>query len=125
MKIDTLIKAEGYATAIAGKWHVSLIHKHNTINAFGFDQYQVWQIFDKEGNKRRRYWAPHMNRNGTLITDQVKDRYGPDVDVEFLLDFITTNAEEKQPFWTTLPLACLIPVGTDPRYGRSALPEAT
>ena len=38
------LKAAGYATAIAGKWHVSLLHKHNTINAFGFDQYQVWQV---------------------------------------------------------------------------------
>lgn len=31
------LKEAGYATAIAGKWHVSLLHKHNTINAFGFD----------------------------------------------------------------------------------------
>ena len=80
------LKAAGYATAIAGKWHVSLLHKHNTINKFGFDQYQVWQIFDKEGNKRRRFWKPHMNRNGTLITEEVKDRYGPDVFVDFLED---------------------------------------
>ncbi len=92
------LKKAGYATAIAGKWHVSLLHKHNTISESGFDQYQVWQIFDKEGNKRRRFWAPHINRNGTLITDQVKNRYGPDVDVEFLTDFIKTNAEKKQPF---------------------------
>jgi arylsulfatase A len=92
------LKAEGYATAIAGKWHVSLIHKHNTITAFGFDHYQVWQIFDKDGNKRRRYWKPHLNRNGSLITEKVKDRYGPDVDVEFLTDFIKTNAAKKQPF---------------------------
>jgi len=97
------LKSAGYATAIVGKWHVSLLHKHNTINEFGFDQYQVWQIFDKEGNKRRRYWTPHSNRNGTVIADQIKDRYGPDVDMEFLLNFITDNAEKKQPFlaWFT------------------------
>jgi arylsulfatase A len=92
------LKAAGYATAIAGKWHMSLLHKHNTINEFGFDQYQVWQIFDNEGNKRRRYWKPHINRNGTVITEEVKDRYGPDVDVEFLTDFMKINAEKKKPF---------------------------
>jgi len=93
------LKAGGYATAIAGKWHMSLLHKHNTIRAFGFDQYQVWQIFDSEGKKTRRYWKPHLNRNGTLITEQVKDRYGPDVDVEFLTDFIKMNVKQKRPFF--------------------------
>ncbi|MEF8811573.1 MAG: sulfatase-like hydrolase/transferase [Bacteroidales bacterium] len=94
-----MITKAGYATAIAGKWHVSLLHKHNTINEFGFDHYQVWQIFDSEGNKRRRYWKPHMNRNGTIITDQVKNQYGPDVDVDFLIDFIKTNTKKKKPFF--------------------------
>jgi arylsulfatase A-like enzyme len=92
------LKSAGYATAIAGKWHVSLLHKHNTINAFGFDQYQVWQIFDGQGEKRRRFWTPHINRNGTLIADSIKNRYGPDLDMEFLLDFMKYRAEKKQPF---------------------------
>ncbi len=92
------LKSAGYATAIVGKWHVSLLHKHNTIPDFGFDQYQVWQIFDKEGNKRRRNWTPHFNQNGLLISDQIKDRYGPDVNMEFLLDFISDNAKKEQPF---------------------------
>lgn len=96
------LKAAGYATAIAGKWHVSLLHKHNTINAFGFDEYQVWQIFDDEGNKRRRFWTPHINRNGTLITAEIKHRYGPDFDMEFLLDFIRRNAQDKHPFFAYL-----------------------
>ena len=96
------LKAAGYATAIAGKWHVSLLHKHDTINAFGFDQYQVWQIFDDEGEKRRRFWTPHINRNGTLIADEIKHRYGPDLDMEFLSDFVRHHAREKQPFFTYL-----------------------
>jgi arylsulfatase A len=92
------LKSVGYTTAIAGKWHMSLLHKHNTINAFGFDQYQVWQIFDKDGNKTRRFWKPHINRNGTLITESVKDRYGPDVDVEFLIEFMKNSSKKQQPF---------------------------
>lgn len=93
------LKSAGYATAIAGKWHVSLLHKHNTINAFGFDQYHVWQIFDGEGNKRRRFWTPHINHNGSLIADEIKTRYGPDLDMEFFLEFVRRNAGEKQPFF--------------------------
>ncbi|MFK7910805.1 MAG: sulfatase-like hydrolase/transferase [Akkermansiaceae bacterium] len=92
------LKAAGYATGIAGKWHMSLLHKHNTINDFGFDQYQVWQIFDKDGKKTKRFWQPHLNRNGTIIADDVKDRYGPDVDIEFLTNFMAKSIEKKKPF---------------------------
>jgi arylsulfatase A len=88
----------GYATAIVGKWHVSLLHKHNTIREFGFDHYQTWQIFDASGQKRRRYWTPHFNQNGTVLAEQIKERYGPDLNLEFLLDFIQSNAAKKKPF---------------------------
>jgi arylsulfatase A-like enzyme len=92
------LKQAGYATGLAGKWHVSLLHKHNTLRAFGFDQYQSWQIFDKDGRKTTRYHRPHLNRNGTIIADEIQDRYGPDVNLEFLLDFIKASAAKKQPF---------------------------
>lgn len=39
------LKEAGYATAITGKWHVSLLHKHNTINAFGFDHRSDWDDY--------------------------------------------------------------------------------
>jgi len=92
------LKQAGYATQLVGKWHMSLEHKHNTINEFGFDHYQTWRIFDDKGEKTTRYWTPYLLRDGTVITDQIKDRYGPDVDLEFYLDFIKSNAEKKQPF---------------------------
>jgi arylsulfatase A len=68
------LKQAGYATGLAGKWHVSLEHKHNTIAAFGFDQYQTWRIFDEAGNKTTRHWTPWLIRNGTVIADQIKER---------------------------------------------------
>jgi arylsulfatase A len=37
-------------------------------------------------------------RDGRIITDEIKDRYGPDVDLEVYLDFITTRAKSKTPF---------------------------
>lgn len=92
------LKQAGYATGLAGKWHVSLLHKHNTLRAFGFDQYQTWQIFDKDGRKTTRYHRPHLNRNGAIIADEIKDRYGPEVNAEFLIEFIRASAAKKQPF---------------------------
>lgn len=92
------LKQAGYATELVGKWHMSLEHKHDTINELGFDQYQTWRIFDDKGNKTTRFWTPYLIRNGTVIADQVKERYGPDVDLEFHLDFIKSSAQKKRPF---------------------------
>lgn len=92
------LKQAGYTTELVGKWHMSLEHKHNTINQFGFDQYQTWRIFDDNGNKTTRYWNPYLIRNGTVIANQVKERYGPDVDLEFHLEFIKSSVQKKQPF---------------------------
>ncbi len=100
------LKQVGYTTGLAGKWHVSLLHRHNTINEFGFDQYQSWKIFDENGKKTRRYHTPYQIQNGTVIADQIKHRYGPDVNLEFLLDFIKSSVAKKQPFlaYYTTPL---------------------
>ena len=92
------LKQHGYATQIVGKWHVSLEHKHNTIQAFGFDHYQTWSIFDDKGGKTTRYWNPSLMRDGRIIAGEIKDRYGPDVDLEVYLDFIKSSAKIQQPF---------------------------
>jgi arylsulfatase A len=95
------LKQHGYTSQIVGKWHVSLEHRHNTIREFGFDHYQTWSIFDDKGLKTTRYWNPYLIRDGRIIADGIKDRYGPDVDLEVCLDFIKTSAKGNPPF-----LAC-------------------
>ncbi|MCU0749175.1 MAG: sulfatase-like hydrolase/transferase, partial [Akkermansiaceae bacterium] len=75
-----------------------LEHKHNTIRDFGFDHYQTWSIFDEKGEKTTRFWNPYLMRDGRIIADEIHDRYGPDVDLEVYLDFITSRAKNKQPF---------------------------
>lgn len=92
------LKQHGYATQIVGKWHVALEHKHNTIRDFGFDHYQTWSIFDDQGEKTTRYWNPYLIRDGRIIADEIKERYGPDVDLEVYLDFIKTSAKSQMPF---------------------------
>ncbi len=92
------LQGAGYATAIAGKWQLSFLHQRNTIHEFGFDQYQCWQIFRADASKTTRYHNPYLNKNGRVIAEQIKDRYGPDVNVEFLIEFIKTNAKKDIPF---------------------------
>jgi arylsulfatase A len=101
------LQSVGYTTAIAGKWQLAFLHQRNTINAFGFDTYQCWQIYDENNEKTRRFHEPHFNRDGRIIHDQIEDRYGPDVNVEFLSDFIKHNAEENKPFLAYY--TCLLP----------------
>ena len=95
------LKQHGYTTQLVGKWHVSLEHKHNTIRDFGFDHYQTWSIFDDKGGKTTRNWNPYLLRDGRIIADEIKDRYGPDVDLEVYLDFIKSSVKSETPF-----LAC-------------------
>lgn len=92
------LRQHGYATQIVGKWHLSLEHKHDTIRQFGFDHHQTWGIFDDQGRKTTRYWNPHQIRDGRVIAPEVAQRYGPDVDLEFQLDFIRTRAQSRTPF---------------------------
>ncbi len=92
------LNQHGYSTQIVGKWHVSLEHKHDTIKEFGFDHSQTWQIFDEQGGKTTRYWKPYLKRDGAVVAEEIKDRYGPDVDLEVYLDFIESNVKAKTPF---------------------------
>lgn len=88
-----LLRNAGYRTAMAGKWQLSFLHERDTVAGFGFDEYQCWQIF-VEGTKTSRYAAPIFRRNGEI--HRFPGRYGPDVNAEFLIEFIRRNRE--RPF---------------------------
>lgn len=100
------LKQAGYATAIAGKWQLSFLGDRKTIRDFGFDEYQCWQIFDEKGTKTRRFHQPHFLRNGEIV-EGIDQRYGPDVNVDFLIDFIKRNAAAEKPFLAYH--TCLLP----------------
>src|SRR5690606_34201617 len=59
---------------------------------FGFDEYQMWQIFHN-GQKTSRYANPTMRQNGKVLQEELVGRYGPDVNLEFLLDFMKRHRE--------------------------------
>lgn len=101
--IGNLFQDAGYATAMAGKWQLSFLHERDTINAFGFDEYQAWQIF-RDGMKTSRFANPSLRRNGEL-RDVVHGGYGPDENCQFVNDFVTRHRDD--PFFVYY--ACLLP----------------
>ena len=109
-----LLKAHGYATALAGKWqlpgeHPTLIHE------CGFDEYCMWAYahnlpagaeytggYESPG-KTARYWHPSIVQNGEYIPTQPTD-YGPDIHAQFLIDFMKRH--QDGPFFAYHPI-CL------------------
>ncbi len=101
-----LLKARGYATALAGKWQLSgapptLIHDA------GFDEYRMWAY---EGNlpsgikhpglepsgAPSRYWHPSIVENDKYLPTQPGD-FGPDLFNDFVIDF--AGRHRNQPFF--------------------------
>lgn len=96
-----LFKDDGYATAIAGKWHLGQFQKYpDQPSSHGFDEYCLWtQYYD--GTKRSRYYAPDNWEDGKHVVHG-KETFGPDYYSDFLLDFIDRN--QDRPFLVYYPM---------------------
>ncbi|MEO2048383.1 MAG: sulfatase-like hydrolase/transferase [Pirellulales bacterium] len=87
-----VLRGAGYATAIAGKWQLSLLkddldHPHR----LGFDTYCLFGWHEGP-----RYYQPTIWQDGKLRED-VRERFGPDVYCDFLIDFMKRN--QHRPFF--------------------------
>ncbi|MFO7974046.1 MAG: sulfatase-like hydrolase/transferase [Candidatus Hydrogenedentota bacterium] len=92
------LRKAGYATAVAGKWQLNLMKNDPSYpHEKGFDEYCLWAWHEGP-----RYYYPWIWQNGKLLKEEVKDRYGPDVYCEFLVDFMRRNRE--QPFFAYFPM---------------------
>lgn len=92
-----LLKNAGYATAIAGKWQLALQKRDpNHPKRLGFDQSCVFGWHEGP-----RYYDPLLYVNGKLREE--KGKYGPDIYVQFLADFMQRN--RKQPFFAYYSMA--------------------
>lgn len=117
--IAQVLKKADYATAIAGKWQLTLLTDDPTHpNRLGFDEYCLFGWHEGP-----RYYQPHIRQNGKLRED-VHNRYGPDVYCDFLIDFMTRD--RNHPFFAYYSMALChevtddleepVPVGANGRY---------
>lgn len=110
----------GYKTLIAGKWQLTSYDPPDFPNAerrrnagvhpkdAGFDEYSLFHAEHTE-DKGSRFANPTYLRNGELHTDEGK--YGEDVTVDYIVDFMKRNKEERMfiyypmalPHWPMVP----------------------
>ncbi len=94
------LKQGGYATAVAGKWQLCLMKDDlDHPRRVGFDE---WCLFGwHEGG---RFHDPLLYQNGKLRED-TQGKYGPDLYVEFLVDFMQRSHDAGKPFFAYYPMA--------------------
>ena len=83
-------KAQGYATAVAGKWQLLTAQNGISPAEAGFDRHCVWNI---PGTERSRYWKPSLMHDGKVI-NHGEDDYGSTIIADYLIDFIKTNKDK-------------------------------
>jgi len=103
-----MLKKAGYATAVAGKWQLTLM-KRNPHHAeqLGFDESALFGWHEGP-----RYHNPMIYRNGVVWEEKQKpDVYGPDVYCDFLIDFITRHKD--RPLFAYYPMALCHEISDD------------
>ena len=92
------VRDAGYATAIAGKWQLCMMKDDPDHPArLGFDE---WSLFG--WHEGPRYHEPMIYQNGKLRSDTT-GKYGPDLYVDFLVDFMERN--RARPFLACFSMA--------------------
>ena len=96
-----LLKKEGYATCIVGKWQLG--KEIDSPQHFGFDESCLWQHTRaaRDQGKDTRYPNPHLEINGQA-KDYNDGEYGPDVVTDYLCDFMERN--QDRPFLGYYPM---------------------
>ena len=97
-----IMQNAGYKTCCVGKWQLSGEQEFpgSSPEHAGFDKYCLWQV-GKEA-KGSRYWNPKIIENGKY-RDDLEGRYGPDVFLEYIENYIERN--KTQPFFLYYPMA--------------------
>ena len=113
-----MLKEAGYSTAIAGKWQLNGISggkmpgwdDTSRPHHFGFDEYCLWQLHNTRA-EGERYANALIVQNGKQLPRH-KDKYGPQMIFEFVVDFIERKKDKPffvyytmnlvhDPFWPT------------------------
>ncbi len=94
-----ILRKAGYATCVVGKWQLAARNKGvgTYPDKAGFDEHCLWQV-DRLGS---RYWSPLIQENGA-IRDDLKGKYGPDVFLQYIKEFM--ERKKKEPFFIYYPM---------------------
>lgn len=98
-----VLKKAGYVTAAAGKWQINDFRvQPDAMQQHGFDEHCMWTGYESQNPpSAERYWDPYINtRQGSKT---YKGRFGTDVFVDFLIDFMKRNRNE--PMLLYFPMA--------------------
>ncbi|MCU0776338.1 MAG: sulfatase-like hydrolase/transferase [Akkermansiaceae bacterium] len=95
-----LLKKQGYATCVAGKWQLG--DEVDSPRHFGFDESCLWQHTRGRGSGAdTRHVNPRLEINGKPV-DYTNGEFGPDVINEFVRQFIGQNKDK--PFFIHYPM---------------------
>ena len=98
--LGSVMKAAGYATAVAGKWQMCLMKDDlDQPRRMGFDE---WALFGWHEGPRFR--SPMIYHNGEVMKG-TGGKYGPDLYVDFLIEFIKRQHKAAKPFFAYYPMA--------------------
>lgn len=133
LSFGKILKDAGYATAIAGKWHEGSIRPYEELG--GFEEYSIWssESYMEACNNYKgwdggmenettisRYWHPGIIQNGKVLYTKADD-FGPEVNANFLMDFMERSVKKNKPFfayWPTVaPHGTRLGVTTNPFRG--------
>ncbi|MGC3970980.1 MAG: sulfatase-like hydrolase/transferase [Pirellulales bacterium] len=132
------LRDAGYKTAITGKWQINdLAVDVDALQQHGFDEHLVWTgHLEGEGNAEdrwkasiapggsreleSRYWDPIVFRNGEHL--KMTGAFGPDVYVDYLVDFMTRHRDDPFVAYYAMPLVH-VPTITTPLSPQKDAPE--
>lgn len=98
--LASVLQRAGYRTAVAGKWQLCLMKNDLQQPArMGFDQ---WSVFG--WHEGARFHEPMIYENGSLRSD-TKGKYGPELYVDFLGDFMERSSQAGKPFFAYYSMA--------------------
>jgi arylsulfatase A-like enzyme len=98
------IRDSGYATAVAGKWQVNDFRVQPEVMVeLGFDDYCMWTGGEGDNPPSdERYWDPYIHTKSGSRT--YPGKFGPDMFVDFLIDFMTEHRDEPMMLYYAMCL---------------------